>query len=289
MFLSGEFSRIARVSKRMLRHYDQIGLFSPEHTDRQTGYRYYSARQLPRLNRILALKDLGLSLDQIRRMVDEDITLDEIQGMLMMQKAELEQQLRDSFERIQRVEARLQRLRDTATVQRPEVVLKTVPAQRYLATRRVFSDLEEGQALMRQLLTALPAKVERGALSHLTSVMHSPVFELENSDSEIGFVLNKAVESPVVLGEDLTLTVRELPAVATMASVVQIGRMDMLPAGYAALADWIETHHYQLAGPQREIYLDIPTSGNPDELVVEIQFPVQKLITDLNLLDATVH
>lgn len=64
MFRIGEFSKIAQVSGRLLRYYDKIDLLSPEHTDPQTGYRYYSAKQLPRLNQILALKDLGLSLEQ---------------------------------------------------------------------------------------------------------------------------------------------------------------------------------------------------------------------------------
>ena len=66
MFLTGEFSKISRVSKRLLHHYDEIGLLKPAHIDPSTGYRYYSANQLSRLNRILALKDLGLSLEQMR-------------------------------------------------------------------------------------------------------------------------------------------------------------------------------------------------------------------------------
>ena len=62
MFRIGEFAQIAQVSGRQLRFYDQLGLLPPAHIDPQTGYRYYSIRQLPRLNSILALKELGLSL-----------------------------------------------------------------------------------------------------------------------------------------------------------------------------------------------------------------------------------
>jgi DNA-binding transcriptional MerR regulator len=86
MFLTGEFSHIARVSKRLLQYYDEIGLLKPAYTDPQTGYRYYSARQLPRLNRILALKDLGLSLDQVAEMMQADVSDQEIHGMLLMKK-----------------------------------------------------------------------------------------------------------------------------------------------------------------------------------------------------------
>jgi DNA-binding transcriptional MerR regulator len=65
MFKIGDFSKISQVSIRSLRHYDEIGLFKPAHTDPFTGYRYYSADQLPRLNRIIALRTLGLSLEEI--------------------------------------------------------------------------------------------------------------------------------------------------------------------------------------------------------------------------------
>src|SRR5260370_900819 len=94
MFLTGEFSQISRVSKRLLQYYDEIGLLKPARIDTHTGYRYYSATQLPRLNRILALRDLGLSLDHIAVMMQADVSDVEIHGMLLMKKAELEQTLR---------------------------------------------------------------------------------------------------------------------------------------------------------------------------------------------------
>ncbi|HZR39592.1 MAG TPA: helix-turn-helix domain-containing protein [Ktedonobacteraceae bacterium] len=93
MFTVGEFSQLAQVSKRLLRYYDEIGLLKPMHTDRITGYRYYSAEQMLHLNRILALKDLGLSLDQIQRIVRENVSTEEINGMLLLKKAEIEQQV----------------------------------------------------------------------------------------------------------------------------------------------------------------------------------------------------
>lgn len=78
MFRIGEFSKIAQVPGSLLRYYDQIGLLKPAHIDQWTGYRYYSAKQLPRLHRILALKELGLTLDQITRLVDEEVSAAEI-------------------------------------------------------------------------------------------------------------------------------------------------------------------------------------------------------------------
>jgi len=105
MFRIGEFSKIAQVSGRLLRYYDEIGLFSPIHIDKFTGFRYYSAEQMSDLNRILALKDLGLTLDQIQRVLRDNISPDEMQGMLLLKKAEIEQLLQDQLKRIRGIES----------------------------------------------------------------------------------------------------------------------------------------------------------------------------------------
>src|SRR5437899_12364030 len=110
MFRIGEFSKIAQVSGRLLRYYDEIGLLIPESIDPETGYRYYSARQLPRLNRILVLKELGLSLEHIARLLDQDTSVEEMRGMLSLRKAQIEQSLDEEWERLRVVEARLQQI-----------------------------------------------------------------------------------------------------------------------------------------------------------------------------------
>ena len=92
MFSIGEFARLGGVSARTLRHYDEIGLLRPVTVDPNTAYRGYAAAQLGQLNRIMALKELGLSLTQVRRLLD-GVTLDELRGMLALRRAQLEQEL----------------------------------------------------------------------------------------------------------------------------------------------------------------------------------------------------
>ncbi|WP_312373120.1 MerR family transcriptional regulator, partial [Lachnoclostridium sp.] len=65
MLRIGDFSKLSRISIRMLRHYDEIGLLVPENIDVLTNYRYYSECQLPIADRITALKDMGFSLASI--------------------------------------------------------------------------------------------------------------------------------------------------------------------------------------------------------------------------------
>ena len=64
MFRIGEFSRIGCVTIDTLRHYDALDLLKPAKVDPLTGYRYYSAKQLQSLNRIIALKEVGFSLEE---------------------------------------------------------------------------------------------------------------------------------------------------------------------------------------------------------------------------------
>lgn len=107
MFTIGDFARHGRVSVRMLRHYDRLGLLRPAAVDPATGYRSYEAAQLSRLNRIVALKDLGFTLERVRSILDEEVDAGELRGMLRLRRAELEEQVRLDTARLTQVEARL--------------------------------------------------------------------------------------------------------------------------------------------------------------------------------------
>ena len=125
MFQIGEFSKLARVSKRLLHHYEDIGLFKPAHVDQFSGYRYYSANQIPLLNKILALRDLGFTLEQIADMLQNNIPEQEIRGMLRMKQAETEKTIQQEQLRLKGIEARLQML--DMTDADLDVVIKEIP------------------------------------------------------------------------------------------------------------------------------------------------------------------
>src|SRR5216683_2642312 len=221
MFLSGEFSQIARVSKRLLHYYDEIGLLKPAHIDPHTGYRYYSAQQLPRLNRILALKDLGLALDHIARMMQAEVSDEQIHGMLLMKKAELEQTLLEDVQRLHRIEARLQQ--NQLSNDTLDVVVKSIPAQLFLSIRTILPSPEEMLQLVQHVQRVLPSRVDQLVLGPFAGVVYTDGFTLRNNDVEVGYLLNKPVEDPIVLSENYVLRIHELPPVQTMATAVQIG------------------------------------------------------------------
>src|SRR5215471_17106178 len=107
MFAIGEFARHGRVSVRMLRHYDAIGLLEPMCVDPANGYRFYDASQLSRLNRIVALKNLGFTLQQVASILDEQVSTAGLHGMLKLRQAELQEQITTDTARLAQVQARL--------------------------------------------------------------------------------------------------------------------------------------------------------------------------------------
>jgi DNA-binding transcriptional MerR regulator len=274
MFRIGEFSKIAQVPGSLLRYYDQIGLFKPDHIDKWTGYRYYSAKQLPRLHRILALKELGLTLDQITRLVDDNVSAEEIRGMLTLKKAQVEQTLNEEIARLRHIEARLQQI-ETADQPAFDLVLKKVPPQRYLSLRETLPSLEAALAVMWEMIHTLPARVGDEALGYFTTVVHSETLETDQLDIELGVVLNSADNMTMTLSGERTMAVHVLPAVATMATVVHAGGFENVCQSYGAIGLWVEDNGYRISGPGREVLIQPPRLGNRAEMVTEIQFPVE--------------
>jgi len=124
MFSIGEFARHGRVSVRMLRHYDAIGLIRPACVDPDTGYRFYQASQLDELNRVIALKDLGFTLQQVQAILKEKVTAAELRGMLKLRRAGIQARIEAETTRLARVEARLMTIEDEARVPADGVIIK---------------------------------------------------------------------------------------------------------------------------------------------------------------------
>lgn len=282
MFTIGEFSRIAQVSKRLLHYYDEIGLLKPMHVDTVNGYRYYSADQLPILNRILALKDLGLSLEQIQRFMKDDVSPDEINGMLMMKKAELEEELLEGLKRIRNIESRLSQIKGHDS-KAQDVVVKQVPAQYLLGTRRVHPDFEAGKHFFGSLVSLLPMPNDT-IYGYWVGVVHADPLGGAGYDLECGRLIHESNHRAIVLDDETELAVRSLPAVQTMATYVQHGISEEAHVGFSAIGTWAEQNGYRLAGASHEVILEMPENHDPDKMVVEFQFPVEKQASTFNSL-----
>ena len=273
LFKIGDFSRLTRVSVKALRYYDDLGLLPPAQIDRYTSYRYYTMEQLPRLNRILALKDLGLTLEQIGHVLDAGLPAAQIRGMLVLKRAELQQTVEATQAQLARVEARLRLIEQEDTMPDYEVILKQVEAQRVAGVRDVIPDETLVTPTFNRLFDEVISYVaQHGARPNGPGIaLWHDTFDQRARDMEVAAAMPTADSLP----DGARVHVHDLPA-ATMASVVHHGSFDGLGPAYNAVLSWITANGYQVTGPSREVYLQYDRDGDPGQYVTELQFPVAK-------------
>ena len=280
MFRIGEFSRITRVTIDTLRHYDALGLLKPAEVDPFTGYRYYSARQLGSLNRILALKEVGFSLEEIARILhpSEKLTNEELRGMLKAQLLRAEQEVMAARVRQERILARLNYLNLEDNMPAYEVTLKPVDQLTVASIRKTVPTLEEMPQRCSEMFDAIERWLRENNLPFgpSMSIYYNEGFTRENIDTECSFILTNpgAVNSP---GPTAPIEVRQLDSTPLVASTIATSDFYKKPGGllpaYNALAQWIEENGYLIAGPPRELFYGTAEKG---DLTAEVQFPVEK-------------
>ena len=273
MFKIGEFAKIAKVSKRLLHHYDALGLLVPSYTDESTGYRYYAAEQLTRLNRIMVMKQLGLELQDIEQLLKREVSQQELQQLLLVKKAEVEQIIEDSQRRLRDIELRLQYCDEDVEV--PDVVLKNMPAQPIISLKTVFTTEEDIMALLHQVLSVTTKRVTPHQLGTLMFVAYGDDVMVPGAEMELGFSVNKPLKNPIEIGSNLQLLPGELPAVEHMATCVQTGGPDPAFGALHHIAHWIEANHYQICGPYREWVFNAKSIADLLNCVFEIQMPIK--------------
>jgi DNA-binding transcriptional MerR regulator len=263
----------------MLRHYDALGLLRPARVDPSTGYRHYSAAQLARLNRIIALKELGFSLQQVGAILDEKVDTEELRGMLRLRRAELAESVAAETARLAQVEARLRTIEEEGLMATDEVVLKTLPAVRVAeltTTAESYEPQHIGPAvgpLFQELCRRLEAAGIRGFGPGIA--YYEPATEggadARPGDSEILVHAAMTVGPEVVTTADFTVVT--LPEVEA-ATIVHRGAMQDLMPTIHTLVSWLDASEYVSTGFARELYLECPPDEN--EWVTELQEPVRK-------------
>lgn len=274
MIKIGDFSHLSQVPVKTLRYYDEIGLFKPAHIDKFTSYRFYTVDQLPRLHRILALKELGLSLEQIGLLLEDDLTSEQIRGMLRLKQVEIQQHIAEEQDRLSRVEQHLRYIEMESKMSSIDVVVKHIGAQRVLSAR----DTVQGSEGIQQFV----GEAFDGAMQAGLKFAGAP-FVVYFSVDEIGFDMEPVVPiddsftGEVALPSGRKLTIHTLPAV-NVASTYHRGAYDNIGETYAAISKWASENQYVFVGPAREIYLkSYESTTNPAEFLTEIQYPVEKI------------
>ncbi|CAM4184851.1 MerR family transcriptional regulator [Roseateles saccharophilus] len=273
MFRIGDFSRIARVSARLLRFYDELGLFVPAHADASSCYRYYTLAQLAQLNRITVLKELGFSLDQVRDILKSQVSAAELRSMLLQRRNHAERALAAEVQRLRHIETRIAQIEADGRLSSEDVVVRAEPAHRLLSMRhRVasFGEAQEMIGLLRQLVRPILPKRHGGPL---VVVAHSLQFDQEALDLEFGFALD--TDAAVALPRGSVLTWSELPAIERMAVCVRTGGPEDAHLVTARIGAFLAQNGDALDGPGRELFLRLPEPDAMHESVVEMQFPIR--------------
>lgn len=272
LFKIGDFSKLSRVPVKTLRYYDEMGLLKPVEVDRFTGYRYYAVDQLPRLNRILALKDLGFSLEQIGQVLAarEGITPEQLRGMLRLKQAEQQQRVQEAQEQLARVEARLRQIEMETTMSNYDVTLKTIEPQRVASLRKTIPAPQAIGGMFETLFGYL-GRQGVNPVGPPCGLWHDPEYRETDLDAEVAV----AIAEPLLAGNGVQAA--ELPG-ATMACTFHPGSYERFHEAYAALMNWIAANGYRIAGPTREFYLRGPGPEpiDPNTYLTEIQIPVEK-------------
>lgn len=287
MFKIGDFSRLAQVSVRMLRHYDKLGLLEPSHTDRFTGYRYYTVDQLPRLNRIVALNDLGLTLAQIADLLRKDDILppEQLRGMLVLRQAELARELEERRWQLARVEARLQQIEQENDPDPYEIVIKGLEATPVASLRDLAPSVHEVGYFCTTLYAQLYARLGRLGVAwqepELT-LYHNDEYAETEIDMEVAVPVEEAVVAAAANGLLPTATpveFRTLPACDLAAALFYEGPFAELNGPIQALLRWVGMQGCIPAGPLRELHLSGPAHGPQpnDQPVIELQVPIRRL------------
>ncbi len=277
MIKIGEFSKLVQVPIATLRYYDQVGLLKPVDVDRFTGYRYYSATQLPRLHRILALKGLGFSLEQISMLLDEDLSPEQMRGMLRMRHAQISQEIATMQDQLSEVELRIDQIEREPQLSRYDILLKQVDPLLVAFVREILPDHSKSGSLFGEVYEAIAPYVSKALhpnpeLGGQTLVMW---FDSEFKETDVDGAAAFMLRCPIP--ESGRVKVQELPA-ALMASTIHHGAYNTIGDAHEAILAWIEANEYHIVGADRELNLHHtpPIRRDNPTYITEIQYPVEK-------------
>ncbi|MBC1514164.1 MerR family transcriptional regulator [Listeria booriae] len=275
MFKIGEFSKLANVSIRALRHYDKIGLLIPEQINEATNYRNYSAQQLQTINKIQKLKEIGLSLTVIKEILASNAEAATIQSHLAIRELELQEELQKIKQQSQFLENSRLFLKEDSKKLNYHVIQKEVPKRVVASIRDGIPNYSDEGILWEKLYqTLMMNNIAFAKEPYNLAIFHDDSYQESNVDVEVQVAVQTS-------HPNTGITFKEAPAVQ-VASVVITGSYEQMTAVTETVAMWLENHHYQLNGPMFNIYhVSIATEPNPQNWVTEACFPIKEQTNEI--------
>lgn len=266
LYRIGMFAQINRVTIKALRYYDDIDLLHPAHVDDENGYRYYTLGQSYILHKIITLKNMGLSIKEIKQVMDG---MSEKQ-LFLSKKSKLLHEVANITKQIALIESYLNQ--DETDVSY-SIVLKSLP-EVLVASRRVH--LESYASLMEEMPNMGRMMEEANCVCAFPEYCFTIYYEEDYKENDIEARICEAVTELKESNEDLEFI--KFPEVKLAACVLHKGPYYNLPKVYHAVIKYIEENGYEIAGDQRESYIDgIWNKESEEDWLTEIQFPIRKL------------
>ena len=272
MYKIGEFSKLSFVTVQALRHYDEIGLLKPAKLEQLTGYRYYSADQLPRIQYILALKNLGLSLDDISMLVNDNLSFEEMRKLFILKRTELQQRVKAEQQRLTQVEKFLQQIEDNGNLPKHQVTLKKIEPIIIASVRDVLPEFSGTEiAKMFQELIGFVMSNQTKPAGPTMMIYNDEDYKEQDADIEVAFRIDRIIPA------DGRIRIYELSGIDQAASLVFKGSYEEMGEAYNAVMSWVAYNDYRINGLCRELYLVSPgDTSDPSQYVSEIQIPITK-------------
>lgn len=262
----GVFSKMNHVTIKTLRHYDTIGLLKPSHIDESNGYRYYTSNQLPILHQILALREAGFSLDEIKQVQDG---VSEKQ-LLKRKRSEIMKRIAEETLKLSKVESYLSS--SSINVQYP-VIIKELPEAIAASMRTIMPSYDS----LFSLVPPMGAEMERlgcecAVPEYCFNIYHDGEYKEKDIDVEV-------CEAVTELKEDSEMIKFKLITKVDMAAcVLHKGNYKDFPKAYSAVIRFIEENGYEIIDSPRESYIDgVWNKDSVKDWLTEIQFPVRKI------------
>lgn len=264
MLSIGEFSKLAHISTRMLRHYDRIGLLHPSHVGNENGYRYYEQTQLDTLAKIETLKGFGFTLAEIAALLPlpQEVLALHIRAQITHTSQAMEK-MRKS---IRLMEQAIAQMEGIEPMNEPySVRIMHCPEQNVISIRKTIPPEQ-----IHALFAELHAEMNRCGLQRTGPT------QLRFLGEEFSYEAMEVEAQAVVSAHGPNITT--IPA-CLCAAVVHTGPYETIRSAYDALGTWLAKHlEYQVCGPVIERFLcDEEMVQNPEEQKTAVLFPVTPL------------
>lgn len=271
MYTIGQFSKIGRVSTKMLRHYDKIGLLKPSIKSVENGYRYYSSSQVRDILFICKLKAYKLSLEDIKRFMDNrEPQL--LQELLQSKHQELEQEIASNQFLLLEINKEINYLSKGVDIMSKtrtfNFSVKEMPEITVLSKRDTIS-MENISSLVGKVFEDIFKNGLKPAGPIMTFYYVQEDFDPEDADVEVCVPVDRELKTD-------SISTRELKG-GLYATTTFVGPYHEISEAYAAIGVWMNEQGYEVIGAPYEKYITDPSTGiSPSEYITELYFPIRE-------------